>query len=97
MTVGCTGLAFDAVNMNSYEEPKAGGHSLLTVHERVAGFAGDDPGAMYLHIGTFVFLSNLTFDVMTQISSTKDLPEIISYSPGEKNCTLLGILSYKLV
>lgn len=84
------GLTFDAIYVNSYEEPKAGGHSLLAVHERVAGFAGDDPAAMSLHTLLVMFRSNLTFDVMTQISSTQDLPEIIFCSAGEKNCTVFG-------
>lgn len=84
MTVRGIGLTFDAVYMNSYEEPKAGGHSLLAVRERVAGFAGDDPAAMYLHTLLVMFSSDLTFDVMTQISSTQDLPEIIFCSAREE-------------
>lgn len=59
-------------------------------HGRVADFAGDDPAATYLHTLLFMFSSNLTFDVMTQISSSKDRPEMISCSPGEKNSILFG-------
>lgn len=47
-----------------HHKSKAGGHSLLAIHERAAGFARENPTAIYLYSLLFMFSSKLTFDMM---------------------------------